>query len=381
MRDSEVRKKRPLPRATAAPGAAAERIDRRRFLVRLGGSVASIVVSGAAVGAWVGCERPPVVRPGEGVRWSVENPLPNAEAAVAAVPGTRPELTPLEDHYQIFNNPDLPSHDLRNWHLQVSGLVAEPLVWRLADITRHEPRHAFVTLSCISNPVGGPLISTTRWTGTSLQQLLPLWHLQPAATHLKIHGADGFYESLALETIQADPRVMLAYAWDGVPLPMKHGFPLRLYVPSRYGMKQPKWIVSIEAMDRWEPGYSVVNTWDQDAIMKTTAVIDTVLVDAEAADGAGPQEVQIGGIAHAGARGISKVEVRVDDGAWQEAALRTPLSDLTWVLWRHTWPFAPGEHTFSVRAYDGTGALQEEAASPPYPDGATGIHQKTEALG
>ena len=357
-----------------------ERIDRRRFLVHLGRSVAAITVVGAYVGTLVGCERPPAGRPGEGERWSSFNTLPNAGASVQPVPGTRPEFTPIEDHYTTFNFAELPTHGIEDWRLRVSGLVDRPLTWTLDEITRHEPLHAFITLACISNPVGGPLISTTRWTGTSLQRLLPLWNVKPEATHLRMEGADSFYETVALETIQADERVMLAYEWDGVPLPMKHGFPLRIYIPSRYGMKQPKWIVSIEAMDHWEPGFSVANTWDKDAIMETTAVIDAVVVSDHVPEANAPGSLLVGGIAHAGARGISKVEVRVDDGAWQEAQLRPPLSDLTWVIWRYECPFEEGEHTFSVRAYDGTAALQEEEPSPPYPDGSTGIHQKTETV-
>jgi DMSO/TMAO reductase YedYZ molybdopterin-dependent catalytic subunit len=128
--------------------------------------------------------------------------------------------------------------------------------------------HQFVTLSCISNPVGGDLTGTTRWTGVSLQRLLPDLRLAPNATHLKIRSADGFYEIVPLEVITSDKRVMLTYAWDGVPLPREHGFPLRIYLPGLYGMKQPKWIESIEATDHWEPGYWVVRGWDKVARMK-----------------------------------------------------------------------------------------------------------------
>ena len=372
LRDDEV--------APSDPDITVERIDRHRFLIRLGGSVAAITVTGTSLSALVGCQRAPDVKPGEGERWSSRNPFPNADASTQPVPGTRPEVTPLEDHYRMFNNPVLPTHGIEDWRLKVGGLVERPVEWTLDDIIHHEPLHAFITLSCISNPIAGPLISTTRWTGTSLQQLLPLWKLKPEATHLRIYGADNFYETVALETIQADERVMLVYEWDGVPLPMEHGFPLRIYIPSRYGMKQPKWIVSIEATDYWEPGFSVAKTWDKDAIMKTTSVIDTVVLGEEAAEAKAQSCVLIGGIAHAGARGISKVEVQVDDGVWQQAQLRSPLSDLTWVLWRCEWPFQEGTHTFSVRAYDGTGTPQEEEPSLPYPDGATGIHQKTERV-
>lgn len=356
-----------------------ECIDRRHFLIRFGGLVAAITLSGTSVGALLGCQRGSNMKPGEGERWSSRNGLPNADASIQPVPGTRPEFTSLEDHYKMFNEPVPPLPDIGDWRLKVNGLVEEPLEMRLDDIKRYEPLHAFITLACISNPLGGPWISTTRWTGVSMQKILPLWKLKPQARHLRINGADGFYECVALETIHADERVMLVYEWDGVPLPMDHGFPLRIYIPSRYGMKQPKWIATIEATDHWEAGYSVVNTWDKDAIMETTSIIDTVIIS-ESHESDGLHSVLVGGIAHAGARGISKVEVQVDDGDWNEAQLRPPLSDLTWVLWRYEWPFQGGEHTFSVRAYDGSGTLQKDEPSPPYPDGATGIHRKTEKI-
>src|SRR5439155_10482390 len=143
--------------------------------------------------------------------------------------------------------------------------------------------------------------------------------------------ADGFWEVVALDTIRRDDRVMLAYAWDGVPLPVEHGFPLRLYVPNLYGMKQPKWITAIEAIDHWEAGYWVSRGWDREGLMEPTSVIDVVSVDAVAS------VITAGGIAHAGARGIAKVEVRVDEGEWREARLRTPLSATTWVIWGGEW--------------------------------------------
>ncbi len=222
------------------PQITVERLDRRRFLVRLGKSVTAITVAGAYVGTLVGCEGQPEAKEGPAERWSSRNALPNVGASVEPVPGTRPELTPIEDHYTTFNFKELPTHSLEDWRLTVGGLVEHPLTWTLDEIKRHEALHEFITLACISNPVGGPLVSTTRWTGTSLQRLLPRWNLKPEATHLRMEGADGFYETVSLETIRADERVMLAYEWDGVPLPMKHGFPLRIFIPSRYGMKQPK---------------------------------------------------------------------------------------------------------------------------------------------
>ena len=358
---------------TAPVAGSVERLDRRRFLIRLGGAAAALTVSGAVVGMLAGPRRGRPVTSGR--RWSEDNPLPNAGAAVQPAPGTRPEFTPLDDHYRIDITLFPPVIKEEEWALEVRGLVDRPTRLTLADLRDNfRPMHQFVTLACISNEIGGDLTSTTRWTGVSLRRLLPHLGLRPEATHLKITSADGFFEIVSLDTINGDEHVMLTYAWDGVPLPTRHGFPLRIYIPDRYGMKQPKWITTIEAIDHWEAGYWVIRGWDREARMEATAVIDTVAIDSATRTADGRTLVPVGGIAHAGARGISKVEVRVDDGEWRAAQLRTPLSGTTWVLWRYDWPFEEGSHRFTVRCYDGSGRPQVTQPSPPHPDGATGLH-------
>ncbi len=355
-----------------------ERLDRRRFIIRLGSATAVITVVGAAVGALVGSKRSRGFATSEIPQAGV--PLPNAEAPVKPAPGTRPELTPLESHYRIDIDTLPPTIDGNKWRLKIGGLVEHPLELTLDDIRRYAPMEQFITLSCISNPVAGDLIGTARWTGVSLKHLLPDLKLRNSATHLKVSAADGFYETIALETIDADERVMLTYAWDSVPLLTDHGFPLRIYIPDRHGMKQPKWIVSIEATDRAEDGYWVERGWDKDAHMKATSVIDTVAVDMMIGQATGNTRVPVGGIAHAGARGISRVEVQVDDGDWREAQLRKPLSDLTWVVWRYDWPFQKGKHVFTVRCVDGKGRPQIVEEAPPHPSGASGLHHKSTML-
>jgi len=362
----------PAPAAEMAT-ASVERVDRRRFLIRLGGATAAITVTGAIVGALSQSRRGGTPAAG-GERWSATHALPNAGAAVEPAPGTRPEYTSLEQHYRIDINTIPPRIDGEHWRLKIEGLVEKPSALTLDELRAHEPMHQFITLACISNPVGGDLIGTIRWTGVSLKHLLPSFGLKGEATHLKIRSADDFYEVVPLETVRSDERVMLTYAWDGVPLPVGHGFPLRIYIPDLYGMKQPKWIESIEATDRWEPGYWVVRGWDKVARMKATSVIDTVGINMNIINADRGTPVPIGGIAHAGARGISRVEVRVDDGPWQQASLRTPLSELTWVLWRYDWPFQAGRHTFTVRCYDGSDTPQIVTPAPPEPSGATGLH-------
>ncbi len=363
----------------AAAASAAERADRRRFLARFAGIAAGITLVAAALGKMSG--RREAVAPGAGAEpWSATHPLPNAGAAVQPAPGTRPELTPVSQHYRIDINTSPPSIPEASWLLKIHGLVANPLQWTLAELRARPALHQFITLACISNTVGGDLIGTTRWSGVSLQQLLPDLALHPNATHLKIHSADGFYEVVALDTIRQDPRVMLTYAWDGLPLPEKHGFPLRIYIPDRYGMKQPKWIESIEAIDQWQPGYWVVRGWDREARMKATSVIDAIATNMMIAQPTREMRVPIGGIAHAGVRGISKVEVRVDNGEWMPAELRTPLSGQTWVIWRYNWPIEKGKHTFTVRCYDGNGTPQIELEAPPHPSGATGLDSRSVML-
>jgi DMSO/TMAO reductase YedYZ molybdopterin-dependent catalytic subunit len=360
--------------ATDAAGTDASivRINRRQFMIRVGGTAAVITVAGTTLGRFLnrsGGE--PTMQANQ---WSKNHPLPNAAATVQPVPGTRPELTPLEKHYRIdIDTTPVRIHEA-GWKLKVGGLVEEPRELTLDDLRRKYPStDQFITLSCISNPVGGDLIGTQRWTGVSLQHLLPELRLKQTATHLKISSADGFFETVALNAIKSDERIMLAYAWDGVPLLPEHGFPLRIYVPDLYGMKQPKWILSIDAIDQMQPGYWVERGWDAKAQMQSTSVIDAVaqngLIKRD-----GRTFIPVGGIAHAGARGISKVEIRVDNGPWEEAQLRTPLSSLTWVLWRYEWPLQNGQHTFSVRCVDGSGLAQRTDEQPPHPSGANGLH-------
>jgi DMSO/TMAO reductase YedYZ molybdopterin-dependent catalytic subunit len=291
---------------------------RRKFLLRLG----AITIAAAGAGALLAR----LGRTIGGRRWSDDHPLPNGASPVQPVPGTRAELTPIEDFYRIDTDTRAPAIDERRWQLSIGGLVDRPQTLTLAYLRALEPAHVFATLCCISNPPGGSLISTTRWTGVSLQQLLPRLGLKPSATHLKITSADGFFEVVSLDTIRADVRAMLAYTWDGVPLPADHGFPLRLYVPDLYGMKQPKWVTGIDALSTWEPGYWVARGWDRDGHVVPSAAVDTVVRRGDIS--------QVGGIAYAGSRGVAKVEVHGSDGEWHEAQLRQPLSGLTWVIWR-----------------------------------------------
>jgi len=346
-----------------------EQLDRRGFLIRLGGATAAITVVGAVIGALTNRETLETESAIGARLWSADHPLPNTNAALQPVPGTRAEFTPVREHYRIDINSLPPVIREDSWALTIDGLVDQPLELTLQDIReKYEPLDQFITLSCISNSVGGDLIGTQRWTGVPLKGILNDAKPRENAVQLHITSADGFDEYLSRSLVDTDERIMLAYAWDGLPLPTAHGFPLRVFIPDRYGMKQPKWIVRIELNDTEDEGYWVRRGWDPLAQVQATSVVDTVFVDQDV--------VQVGGIAYAGKRGISRVEVKVDEGAWQEAQLRDPISDLTWVIWRTEWPFQAGDHTFFVRCVDGNGAKQIETARGSHPSGATGIDRK-----
>lgn len=377
--------------AAETPEMEVEQKSRREFLITLGGAAAAITVVGAGVALLAGPRRDddhigvtsgapggddmPDMPAGMGVEPVELAAWINPDA----VEGTRHQLTRQEDHYLIDINPRPPELDAATWTLPISGLVDSPIELTLSDLmNNYEPVHRYITLSCISNRLGGNLIGTTLWTGVRLQDVLADVGVQSRATQIEIRSVDGFHETLALDLLEQDPRIMLVYAWNNEPLTHEHGFPLRIWIPDRFGMKQPRWITEMEVTDEYRPGYWVQRGWDQAAIVRTTSVIDTVNPPEDSADG---MAVPIGGIAYAGARGISRVEISVDGSEWQAAELLEPLSDTTWVLWRYAWPFEAGRHVFEVRCVDGNGDPQIRAAADPHPSGATGIHSVRQQVG
>lgn len=368
--------------AISAEAASAEMLDRRRFLVQIGGAAAVMTVVGAGLGRLLqdndevtsfatSIDTDPVA---EATPEAAAEPVQVASGEFVPANGTRPEYTPLDDHYRIDISTNPPDIREAEWALKINGLVAEETQVTLAELrNNYEPIDQLITLACISNRIGGNLTSTTRWTGVPLHILLDEWNVSPEAKYVRITCADGFDEYMELDLARQDERIMLAYAWDGKPLKEKHGFPLRIYIPDHFGMKQPKWIIGMEMVAEWDEGYWVRRGWSATALMRTVSVIDTVAVN-DIYEQDGQLFVPLGGIAHAGARGISKVEVQVDEGEWVEAQLKDPLSETTWVLWRYDWSFAEGEHRFSVRTYQGDGTMQITENNGVRPDGATGIH-------
>jgi DMSO/TMAO reductase YedYZ molybdopterin-dependent catalytic subunit len=360
------------------------RAARRAMLIKLAGGSA-----GLAIGAWglgrlldsgpegVGAAQPLAPSNSASVPTPSGGTSDPASAAttrdrLAPAPGTRDELTSNENFYRIDINTRPPVIKEENWKLETDGLFDNPRPLSLEDLTNYPAVTQPVTMGCISNRVGGDLIGTSNWTGVRLRDVLAGLGILDGAKYLKVEAVDSFFETVSMMDM-FDPRTLLVYGMNGETLPVEHGFPLRIYIPDRYGMKQPKWITRITALAEDVDGYWVIRGWSKEARPQIVSVIDTIDIDEPTAEGLIP----IGGIAWAGDRGIRKVELQFDDGEWIEAILRTPpLSPLTWVHWRYDWPASSGSYSVRVRATDGTGALQIEESQGTRPDGATGYHSK-----
>ena len=293
--------------------------------------------------------------------------------------GLSPELTPVDHFYKVSKNFQDPVVSANGWSLRVGGMVAQPLKLSYRDLLAVPATTEVVTLECISNDVGGNLMSTGRFTGIPLRDLLAMAQPRAGASAVNFRARDGYTESLPLSTVMGTPEILVAHQLDGAPLPDAHGFPARLVIPGHYGMKGPKWLEEIDVAASEGGGFWEQQGWDPNAAVATTARIDTPRDGDVARKGA----VLLGGVAFAGTRGVQAVEWSADGGrSWAPADLRPPLSPLTWVLWTATWrPAAEGVFTLMVRARDGAGRLQTADSQPSYPSGASGYHRIQVSVG
>ena len=294
------------------------------------------------------------------------------QAPESGIRGISPAVTPVQNFYVVSKNFGDPVVDGQTWQLRVGGLVDRSLNLSLSELRALPSIEEYVTLACISNNVGGDLMSTGYFRGVRLRDLLSMASPQPQGTWVAFRARDGYTESLPMSLVQGAPEVLVAYDLGGAPLPMNHGFPARVLIPGHYGMKGPKWLESIDLVSQEARGYWEQQGWDHNALVKTTARFDLPRDGEILKLGA----MEIGGVAFAGTRGVSKVEYSTNGGAgWEVAPFDAPLSPLTWVLWRATWtPPKEGAYRLIVRATDAAGALQDSHAAPSYPSGSSGYH-------
>ena len=282
------------------------------------------------------------------------------------------EVTPNDEFYIVSKNFIDPEVKANGWFLEIEGQVEVPYWVNYDQLIAMPSVEEYVTLECISNLVGGDLISSAKWKGVPLRAFLERARLKPSVVDISFHAQDGYSESIPLEMAMRD-EVMVAYEMNGEPLPSKHGFPTRLIVPGYFGLKHVKWLTKIEPVVHDFRGYWQQRGWTDVPWVKTFSRID-VPSHMSVIDGG---TLALGGVAFAGDRGISNVEVSLDDGAtWTPAtSISEPLSPYTWVIWRAALP-APAALEFGVRvrATDGDGEVQTAMLAKSLPSGATGHH-------
>ncbi len=287
-------------------------------------------------------------------------------------------ITPNDRFYVVTQNIIDPRVDRGAWRLEVGGEVERPRRYDFSAIAALPSVVQETTLACISNSVGGGLMSNARWKGVPLRQLLEEAGPRPGVRDVVFHGVDGYTDTFPLEKAM-DPTTLVAYEMNEEPLPKRHGFPARIIVPGLYGEKNVKWVDRIELSKRNEKGFYEKQGWGPDFVVKTQSRFT-----APAFDGVLPMApVRLMGTAFAGDRGVSRVEVSLDDGGtWRPAVLDYPGSLLTWSLWSFQWvPDRAGEHRLVVRATDGAGAPQVAMERPSGPEGASGLHRVTAKIG
>jgi DMSO/TMAO reductase YedYZ molybdopterin-dependent catalytic subunit len=380
VRRSPVSQQEVTPEKAGAVLPAAGGWDRRGFvLTAASAAAASAVVGGvgrslnASRGQDAVASRSQVLLPRP---VSLAQPVPRR--AALRVPGISPFVTPNSSFYRVDTALVVPKVDATTWRLRVHGQgVRRNATYSFGDLLRRELIERDITLTCVSNEVGGPYVGNARWIGVRLADLLAECGVKPPsrggpANQLVARSVDGMTIGSPVEDVMDGRDALLALGMNGEPLPFAHGFPVRMVVPGLYGFVSAcKWIEDIEltTFDAYDP-YWVKRGWARRAPIKTESRIDTPKPFARPNAGT----VMIAGVAWAQHRGIDKVEVRIDDSPWQEARLAAEDTRDTWRQWSFPWQATQGGHTLTVRATDRTGAVQTGERTRTIPDGASGWH-------
>lgn len=352
-------------------GAEAARASRRSVLILGTGLLAA-----GALGTLVGRA---LSRVGEAVSTvrdrlagiRVRQPVEVPAAASQDVAGQTPYLTPNDEFYRIDTAVIVPRVDPDEWRLRVTGLVDRELTLSFDDLIGEELVEALVTLTCVSNFVGGDLAGNAVWTGLPVRDVLARAGVRDGADMVLSTSVDGFTAGTPLTAMTDERNALLAVAMNGEPLPAEHGFPVRLVVPGLYGyVSATKWVTELK-VTRFadDQGYWTPRGWSALGPVKTASRIDVPRGGSVPAG-----TVVVAGVAWAQHRGISRVEVRIGTGDWQEATLAAEPSIDAWRQWMYIWDATPGSYDITVRAIDGDGEVQTEQPAPPAPDGATGWH-------
>jgi DMSO/TMAO reductase YedYZ molybdopterin-dependent catalytic subunit len=362
-----------------APGSSAPlEPDRRGFLA------ASAVTAGvAAVAGLAGrllAERGAVTS----ARAAIKIPKPAVTAPGLPpgvnlnIPGLSSFITPNNNFYRVDTAIVLPEVDPSSWQLRIHGMVSRELTITFDELLKRPLIQDYVTLCCVSDPVGGPYIGNALWLGASLASLLREAGIKAGADQLMCTSVDGFTSGTPVQTVMDGRDALLAVAMNGQPLPIAHGFPARMVVPGLYGyVSATKWVTDINVTTfAGNYAYWAQRGWSQQAPIKTECRIDV-----PGASQISPGRTAVAGVAWAQHKGIEAVEVRVDQGPWNQARLAAVPDLDTWRQWVWEWEATNGTHLIEARATDKTGYTQTAVQEPPEPNGASGYPSASVAVG
>jgi DMSO/TMAO reductase YedYZ molybdopterin-dependent catalytic subunit len=284
-------------------------------------------------------------------------------------------ITPNELFYCVTKNIIDPRVDVHLWHLELNGLVQNPVTYRFEDLKGFHAVEQETTLMCISNGLDAGLMSNAKWKGLTLRDLIEPANPLANAARVRLHGVDNYTDTIPLEKA-LDPTTLLAYEMNGAALPDRHGYPLRVVVPGYFGEKHVKWLTRIEVTDNNTKGFYETQGWGPDFITPTRSRIDVPDHESRFSLGKLSEPIEVKGIAYGGDRGISRVELSFDDGkTWSSAEIYYNGGDLAWSLWKSQMPNQPGDYTLVVRATDGEGNVQDVDWNRNYFSGVTGFHK------
>jgi DMSO/TMAO reductase YedYZ molybdopterin-dependent catalytic subunit len=304
-------------------------------------------------------------------------PLP--QGLERSVRGITPLRTGNATFYRVDTNLTVPRVDADRWRLRVDGMVDRPYTLSYADLLTLPMMERDITMTCVSNAVGGGYVGAARWLGVRLTDVLDRAGIREGADQLFSTAVDGFTISTPLDVVRDGRDAMLVVGMNGEPLPATHGFPARLVVPGLYGfVGATKWVtrLSLSTYAR-DKAYWTERNWATDAPIKTSARIDTP----RPLSSIKPGRTVIGGVAWAQHRGVRRVEVSVDEGPWRETTLGPDVGIDYWRQWYLPWDAQPGRHSLRVRATDRTGARQVTSRATPFPDGSSGIQDVVVLVG
>lgn len=299
-------------------------------------------------------------------------PIP--PSAQIQIPGMPQFLTPNVDFYRIDTALSVPQLDPEHWSLRIHGMVEHEFSMSFGQLLEQDLVESYMTLTCVSNPVGGDLVGNAKWLGYPLRLLLERAVPLPGADMVFSTSSDGFTASTPLEALTDQRMALLAVGMNGQPLPFEHGFPVRMVVPGLYGyVSATKWVVDLEVTRFADKlAYWSSRGWSERGPIKLSSRVDVPRNNASVP----ANSLVLGGTAWAQTRGISAVELSLDDGPWIKAALGDEVTTDTWRQWRYVWESAPvGHHVVKVRAINGRGEVQSGELASPAPNGASGWHQ------